>query len=155
MVLDQSDSAIKANIMKHIKTSLLSLTMFALFFTGCKTLNNTQKGAVLGGAGGAVVGGVIGKAAGNTAMGAIIGAAVGGVTGAVIGKKMDKQAKEIKNEVPDAKVERVGEGIVVEFNEKILFGFDRSDLSGTSTKNLDKLASILQRYPDTNIEVQG
>jgi len=28
---------------------------------------------------------------------------------------MDKQAEEIKNEVPGAKVERAGEGIVVEF----------------------------------------
>jgi len=33
----------------------------------------------------------------------------------VIGRKMDKQAEEIKNEVPGAKVERAGEGIVVEF----------------------------------------
>jgi len=127
----------------------------AIILAGCKSMNKTQKGAVIGTAGGAAVGAVIGKAAGNTALGAIIGAAVGGTTGVIIGKKMDKQAKEIKNDVPGAKVDRVGEGIVVEFNEKILFGFDRSDLSGTSTKNLDKLASILQRYPDTNIEVQG
>lgn len=36
---------------------------------------------------------------------------------------MDKQAEEIKNKVPGATVERVGEGIVVEFlitaNEKM------------------------------------
>ena len=78
--------------------------------------------AAVGAAGGAAVGGVIGRASGNTALGAIIGATVGGVTGAVIGRKMDKQAKEIENEVPGAKVERVGEGIVVDFEEKILFG---------------------------------
>ena len=137
------------------KKILIIWSATAIVLAGCKNMNKTQKGAVIGTAGGAAVGAVIGKAAGNTAMGAIIGAAVGGTTGVIIGKKMDKQAKEIKNDVPGAKVERVGEGIVVEFNEKILFGFDRADLSGTSSKNLDKLASILERYPDTNIEIQG
>jgi outer membrane protein OmpA-like peptidoglycan-associated protein len=137
------------------KQILIVWSSIAIVLAGCKNMNKTQKGAVIGTAGGAAVGAVIGKAAGNTAMGAIIGAAVGGTTGVIIGKKMDKQATEIKNDVPGAKVERVGEGIVVEFNEKILFGFDRADLSSTSAKNLDKLASILERYPDTNIEIQG
>ena len=146
----------KANYHLHVgKKFLLICSATAIILSGCKNMNKTQKGAVIGTAGGAAMGAVIGKAAGNTAMGAIIGAAVGGATGAIIGKKMDKQAKEIKNDVPGAKVERVGEGIVVEFNEKILFGFDRSDLSSSATGNLDKLASILSKYPDTNIEIQG
>jgi outer membrane protein OmpA-like peptidoglycan-associated protein len=130
--------------------AIVSVTMFS-----CKSMNKTQKGAVIGTAGGAAVGAVIGKAAGNTALGAIIGATVGGVTGAVIGKKMDKQAEEIKKEVPDAKVERVEEGIVVEFNSKILFGFDRSDLANSAQGNLNDLVTILNKYPDTNIEIQG
>ncbi len=129
--------------------------LLAILMPACKTMNKTQKGAAIGAVSGAVVGGVIGKVAGNTAMGAIIGATVGGVTGAVIGRQMDKQAEEIKNEVPGAKVERVGEGIVVEFNNKILFGFDRSDLGDGAKKSLDELVKILNKYPDTNIEVQG
>jgi outer membrane protein OmpA-like peptidoglycan-associated protein len=143
---------------KHLLAAKKSIMIFSatiILLAGCKNMNKTQKGAVIGTAGGAAVGAVIGKAAGNTAMGAIIGAAVGGVTGAVIGKKMDKQAKEIEKDVPGAKVERVGEGIVVEFSEKILFGFDRSDLTNSATKNLDKLSTILQKYPDTDIEIQG
>ncbi len=68
---------------------------------------------------------------------------------------MDKQAEEIKNEVPGAKVERVGEGIVVEFNNKILFGFDKSDLSDNAKSSLNDLVTILNKYPDTDIEVQG
>lgn len=129
--------------------------MIMILLTDCKTMNKTQKGAVIGTAGGAAVGAVIGKAAGNTALGAIVGATVGGVTGAIIGRKMDKQAEEIKKDVPDAKVERVGEGIVVEFNSKILFGFDRSDLTSDATSNLNKLITILNKYPETNIEIQG
>src|SRR3982750_3985912 len=103
--------------LRLFKKSLFIVSAFAVILFGCKNMNKTQKGAVIGAAGGGAMGAVIGKAAGNTA----IGATVGGVTGAIIGKKMDKQAKEIKNDVPGAKVERVGEGIVVEFSEKILF----------------------------------
>ncbi|MGB5030255.1 MAG: OmpA family protein, partial [Chitinophagaceae bacterium] len=138
-----------------MKTFLISLLMVAIFSAGCKTMNKSQKGAVIGTAGGGAVGAVIGKATGNTLLGAIIGATVGGVAGAVIGNKMDKQAEEIKNEIPDAVVLRVGEGIVIEFNNKILFGFDQSTLSPESRTSLDKLVVILQKYPDTNIEVQG
>jgi len=126
-----------------------------ILFTGCKSMNKSQKGAVIGTAGGAAAGAVIGKAAGNTALGAIIGATVGGVTGAVIGRKMDKQAEEIKKANPDAKVERIGEGIVVEFTDKILFDFDRSNLTAGAMTNLDKVVDVLKKYPDTDIEVQG
>src|SRR5688572_13110100 len=140
---------------KIMRISLMILIVFAVSLSSCKTMTKSQKGAVIGGAGGAVVGGVVGRAVGNTALGAIIGAAVGGVTGAVIGRKMDKQAKEIEQEVPGAKVERVGEGIVVDFNEKILFGYDKSDLNNSAESNLDKLVSILKDYPDTNLEIQG
>lgn len=138
-----------------MKILIAVFLMVGVFSTGCKTWNKTQKGAVIGTAGGAAAGAVIGRAAGNTALGAIIGAAVGGVTGAVIGRKMDKQAEEMKKDIPDATVERVGEGIIIEFNSKILFGFDQSSLSADARKNLGKLVTILQKYPDTNIEAQG
>ena len=141
--------------MRSIQKTLTGIALVALILSGCKSMNKTQKGAVIGTAGGGAIGAVIGKAAGNTALGAIIGAAVGGATGAVIGHKMDKQAKEIEAKVPGAKVERVGEGINVTFNEKILFGFDKSDLSATAQGNLDKLAAVLKEYPDTDIEIQG
>jgi outer membrane protein OmpA-like peptidoglycan-associated protein len=141
--------------MKTIKILITGFLVVAIFSAGCKTMNKTQKGAVIGTAGGAAAGAVIGKAAGNTAMGAIIGAVAGGVTGAVIGRQMDKQAEEMKKAIPDAEVVRVGEGIVIEFNSKILFGFDQSGLTTDARANLGKLLAILQKYPDTNIEVQG
>jgi outer membrane protein OmpA-like peptidoglycan-associated protein len=140
--------------MKSIKLALVAMVA-VLSMAGCKSWNKSQKGAVIGAAGGAAVGGVIGKAAKNPALGAIIGATVGGAAGAIIGHQMDKQAEEIKNELPDAKVERVGEGIVVEFNNKILFGFDSYALTDASKKSLDELRDILNKYSDTNIEVQG
>ncbi len=141
--------------MKIIRIVVFILLTTGIFSIGCKTLNRAQKGAIIGTAGGAAAGAIIGRVAGNTGLGAIIGATVGGVTGAVIGNKMDKQAAEMKKNIPDATVERVGEGIIIEFNNRILFGFDQSDLSGDAKSNLDKLIVILQKYPDTNIEIQG
>lgn len=130
--------------------------MLAVVFTGCKT-TRTQRGAAIGAGAGAAAGAIIGKTAGNTGVGAIIGATVGGVAGAIIGKKMDKQAEEIAKEIPNAEViHQEGEqGIVVNFNSKVLFGTDKSDLSDKSKTTIDDLAQILNKYPDTDLTIQG
>jgi outer membrane protein OmpA-like peptidoglycan-associated protein len=141
--------------MKELRLVMVTLLGAILIMAGCASWNKTQKGAVVGTAAGGAMGAVIGNAAGNAALGAIIGAAVGGTTGAVIGHQMDKQAEEIAKTVPDAKVERVGEGIIVEFNSNVLFGFDKTNLSADAKTSLDKLVKVLGSYPDTNIEVQG
>lgn len=141
--------------MKNLKLSFAVLIITALLFSGCSSLNKTQKGGAIGVVAGGAMGSIIGRVSGNTALGAIIGATVGGATGAVIGNQMDKQAEAIQNTVPDAKVERVGEGIVVEFSSNVLFGFDKSSLSNEAKSNLDKLVTVLNSYPDTDIEVQG
>ena len=141
--------------MKKNRIKMAVALFSVLLITSCASLNKTQKGGAIGAVAGGAMGAVIGKAAGNTGLGAIIGAAVGGGTGAIIGNKMDKQAQEIKNTVPDAKVERVGEGIVVEFSSNVLFGFDSKTLSSEAKSNLDKLVKVLNVYPDTDIEVQG
>lgn len=141
--------------MKSIRTVAIGLLLFSMLGVGCKSWNSTKKGAVIGTSGGAVIGAVVGRASGNTALGALIGATVGGTTGVIIGKKMDKQAEELRSKIPGVKVYRVGEGIIVEFSDKILFGFDKSDLSSGAKGNLDKLVTVLSNYPDTDIEVQG
>jgi outer membrane protein OmpA-like peptidoglycan-associated protein len=141
--------------MKGLNVILTEVVMATLLLAGCASMTKTQKGAAIGTAGGAATGAVVGRAAGNTALGAIIGATVGGVTGAVIGHQMDKQAEELKNEVPDATVERVGEGIVVELSDKVLFDFGKSDLTPASKQSLDKIVVVFNKYPETNIEIQG
>jgi outer membrane protein OmpA-like peptidoglycan-associated protein len=140
---------------KIIRSSLLIVIAFAVSLSACNTMTKSQKGAVIGGAGGAVVGGVVGRSVGNTAMGAIIGAAVGGVTGAVIGRNMDKQAEELAKEMGDADVIREGEAIVIRFKEQVLFAYDRSDLNVAAQGSLDKLKAALIKYPETNILVIG
>jgi len=153
---------------KMLGNTSLILAVIMLMATGCSTVQKTnkqQRGAVIGAAGGAVIGGVIGNnvGKGNTVLGAIIGSVIGGVAGGVIGNKMDRQAEKIKNEIPGAEVQRVGEGIVVTFNEKnpdgskmgVYFDFDKSEITSNSKLALDKLIQIFKEYPETNLLVEG
>ncbi|MDB5047515.1 MAG: rane protein [Fibrobacteres bacterium] len=124
-------------------------------FAGCANMNKAGNGALIGAGSGGVIGGLIGRATGNTAAGAIIGAAVGGTAGAAIGHYMDKQAAELQRDLKDAKVERVGEGIKITFNSGILFDVDSDKLRTEAKTNLKNLATVLNKYDDTEIMVQG
>ncbi len=137
-----------------VKFYLLVILATAVISTGCAT-SNAFRGGAIGAAGGGVIGGVIGHYAGNTAIGAIIGAAVGGTTGALIGASMDRQAEEMKKDLQGAKVERVGEGIKITFDSGLLFKTNSAMLGSTAQSNIKKLSAILNKYPDTNILVEG
>ncbi len=140
--------------MKRTIVLILTLSLVA-WSAGCASWSKTAKGAAIGAAGGAVVGGAIGKAAGNTLLGAIAGAAVGGAAGAYIGRQMDKQAAEMRQDLEGATIERIGEGIKITFDSGLLFDVNKYDLRPESRDNLVKLAAILNKYPDTNILIEG
>jgi outer membrane protein OmpA-like peptidoglycan-associated protein len=140
----------KRSLLKFIAVSLAAASLW-----GCSA-SNTVKGGAIGAGAGAILGGVIGNQVGNhTAIGAIIGAAVGGTAGALIGHYMDKQAEEIQNDIKDAKVERVGEGIKITFNSGILFAVNASTLTSQAQSNISELSKILIKYKDTNILIEG
>lgn len=131
-------------------------------FTSCeavKNTNNTQRGVAIGAVGGAVLGGVLGNnigKGGNGALGAVLGGVIGGAAGGVIGNKMDKQAREIETALPGAQVERVGEGIKLVLGENaVRFDTNKSTLTVLAKANLDKLVTVFNQYPDTNIQVYG
>ena len=142
----------------RLGTLLAAAAFVAAGTSGCASLQNltkTQKGAIVGGAAGTAVGAVVGKYAGSTTKGAIVGAVVGGAAGAVIGHRMDEKAKEIEAKLPDAKVERVGEGILVTMPSGLLFDFDSSTLRAASMKDLANLANTLTDMSDTELLVAG
>jgi outer membrane protein OmpA-like peptidoglycan-associated protein len=139
--------------MKYLKLISLSLVL-AMGLSSC-AWNRAATGGVIGAGTGGLLGGIIGKQLGNTAAGAIIGAAVGGAAGAAIGHYMDKQADEMRRDLRNAKVERVGEGIKITFDSGILFAVGKSDLTSVSTTNINDLARILSKYKDTNILIEG
>ena len=129
--------------------------MVAVLLTNCKSANNTQKGTAIGAVAGTATGALLGGGGRSSIFGALIGAAVGGGAGYLIGHHMDKQAQEIKQAVPDAQVERVGEGINMTFNSGLLFTVNSSALSEAAKANLEKVAGVFVKYPETNILIEG
>jgi len=136
----------------RLTSGVLAVT---LVVGGCSSLSRTEKGAIIGAGAGGAVGGVIGNQTGSTTRGAIIGAVVGGVVGGVIGRQMDKQADELAQNIPGAKVERVGEGIHVTFESGLLFDFDSDRVRQAAATNLRNLASSLGEYPNTDLLIVG
>lgn len=133
---------------------ILLILLGVQVIVGCKA-SSTAKGTAIGAGAGGVIGGIIGKQSNNTAVGAIIGAAVGGTAGALIGHHMDKQAEELKADLKGARVERVGEGIKITFDSGLMFDFDSYNLTAGTKQNLTGLAKTLNKYPDTNILIEG
>jgi outer membrane protein OmpA-like peptidoglycan-associated protein len=76
-----------------------------------------------------------------------------------VGKYMNDQAEEMQKEVPEAKMGRVGQDeeskINLTFGSEFLFDTDKSTLKPNTIVNINKLAEILRKYPDTNILVEG
>lgn len=148
--------------LNKIGTVLFTLVLI-ISLTNCKAIqnaNNKQKGAVIGTAGGAVIGAIIGNnvgKGGNGELGAVIGGVVGGTAGVLIGNKMDKQAQKIEEEIPGAEVERVDDAIVVTFDENsgVYFATDKYNINTASQTTLNKLSGVFKEYPDTNILVVG
>lgn len=121
--------------------------------TACLTVlggcTATQKGAAIGGLAGAATG-----AAAGGGKGAVIGGAAGTMAGAIVGNYMEKQKKDLQK-VPGADVKRVGDELVVTFQNPILFDTDSSVLKTGARQMLDDIADVLQKYPDTNVLVKG
>ena len=83
--------------MNFIKKAIAASTLFALVFAGCESKAGT--GAIVGGVGGAAVGGLIGsKSHARAGEGALIGGAVGALGGALVGHGMDNADEKKKQE---------------------------------------------------------
>ena len=142
-ILPWSERSHKTVRVRRDGITLALVTLLSLAGTGCSSLSNTQRGALIGAGAGGAVGAVVGNAAGSTAKGAIIGAVVGGAAGAIIGSRMNDRAETLERELDNATIERVGEGILVTFDSGILFGFDSSTLRAQAQNNLSDLARVL------------
>src|SRR3569623_253059 len=123
------------------------LTVLSAMLLGCASdgsMSRTQKGAVIGGASGVALGGLMGSKRGNAGTGAVLGG--------VGGRYMDNQAKELEQV---AETERVDDGIIVTMKDKILFDFNSSELKASSRASLQKMADVFKKYEKTNLTVTG
>lgn len=148
------ESKNRQNIISLTKTAFMVSLILIFSMTSCGT-SRAFKGGLIGASAGGVVGGLIGHQTGNTAVGVLIGAAVGGTAGALIGNHMDKQAKELQKDLSGATVQRVGEGILITFNEGMQFDVDSYKVPSSGTVNLNELAEVLLKYEDTDILIEG
>ena len=127
----------------------------AVLATAMLTLNGCSTNLGTGALGGAAAGAAIGGLASGSVRGAIVGAAVGGAAGAAIGAVMDAQADDLQDKLPNARVERLGEGIAVTFDSGILFAVDQSALQSAGQQNLRDLSTSLDEYEGTEVLVVG
>lgn len=142
--------------MNKIKGMTIAMGMLAV--VGCATKQGT--GSLIGGGGGAIIGGIIGKLAGNTAVGAAIGGAVGAGAGAIIGHHMDKVAEQAKKQVENAKVEEVTDNnglkaVKVTFDSGILFATNKAELNSASKTDLAKFSNVLKNNTDCHVDIYG
>lgn len=149
--------------MKSICAAVLCGSL--LFGTVSCNMSNTGKGALIGGGSGAGVGAALGGILGGgkgAGIGAGIGAAVGAGVGALIGNHMDKQKKELEQELANsAKVEETTDSttglkaIRVTFEGGILFPTGKYTINEQAKANLAKFATNLKQNPNTDLQILG
>lgn len=152
--------------MKLFKTACIAVLAAGMMLgeCACSSMTQTGKGALIGGGGGAALGAGLGALIGGgkgAGIGSAIGAAVGAGAGALIGNKMDKQKKQLQQELgQQATVEETTDqnglkAIKVTFEGGILFPTSKYSLNPQAKADLTRFAASLQQNPDTNVQIYG
>ena len=115
----------------------------------------TVIGSGLGAIGGYLLGDLIGGRRDRTER--IVGAGIGAVAGGLVGQYMDRQEQELRRrtEGTGVVVERRGDELVLTMPSGITFAHDRFDVQPQFQPVLNEVASTLQAYPSTMIDVYG
>lgn len=129
----------------------------------CATLDTRQKkGTAAGAVTGAVVGAVIGQAIGGdtrgTLWGAAIGSVVGGIAGYEIASYMDQQEQQLNAVAAQSQamsVSRSQNVLTTTFKADALFDFDSATLKPGAFAEIDRVARVLNDYPQTVVRVEG
>lgn len=148
--------------------SVAVIVLIVVGLTGCATNTThekTKQGAGLGALIGAVSGAIIGYQAdhsGGALRGALIGGAAGGALGAGAGAYMDKQQTEFEQQLAyeqdqhQIEIERQQNEILkLTMSSEVSFDFNSARIKRSFEPSLDKIADIMNRYPQTRIVVAG
>jgi len=145
--------------MKKSTVTLFILTAF--LWSGCAEMSKTQKGAAIGAGIGTAVGAGVGYAVGGkkgAAIGAGTGLLVGGLSGAAIGKYMDNQERELREglaRTEAASIRREQDILAVTFKSDFMFDVNSSVIKPGAYQEIDRVAQVLNKYPQTRIRVEG
>jgi outer membrane protein OmpA-like peptidoglycan-associated protein len=141
----------------------LAVTLFA---TACTTLDpytreeqtaRAQRQAVIGAAAGAVAGLITGDSSMERKKRALVGAGLGALAGAGVGTYMDRQEAKLRQELDrtGVSVTRIGDNITLNMPGNVTFATDSSALNANFYEVLNSVATVLDEYEQTVIEVAG
>lgn len=161
--------------MKLVKP-LIASTVAAFILTGCynepglvqdNSYNRTKTGAATGAVAGALIGYNTGHHSGKRA---VIGGLLGALAGGAIGYSLDQQANEVAralgtgvNNDPLAALDPENDIIVsktdayvhIMFRDDMMFATNSSNLQPNAKYKVQKIAQLLQNYPQTVVGVAG
>jgi outer membrane protein OmpA-like peptidoglycan-associated protein len=161
--------------MKLLKPILAS-TVAALLLSGCYNEpglveDNSYDRTKTGAAAGALAGAIIGYNSGHhSAERAIIGGLLGAAAGGALGYSLDNQANEIAhalgtgvNNDPlaaldpnnDIIVSKSPDYVKIMFRDRMMFATNSSTLRPSAKSKVQKVAQLLQNYPQTVVGVAG
>ena len=144
-------------------TAALLLAAFVLTVSACASLQDastnpayakTRTGTGIGAAAGAVIGLLT---HGDKFDNALIGAALGGIAGGAIGNYQDRQEQKLRQQMAGTGVQvvRKDDNITLNMPGGITFLSNAADVRAESYPILDKVASTLNEYHETMVEVAG
>lgn len=119
--------------------------------------NRTRNNALIGAGIGVVAGLLSGGDATERRQRALVGAGVGGLAGGAIGAYQDRQEADLRRQMQGTGVDvvRQGDNITLNMPGSVTFAFDKSEVQPQFYPVLDNVASTLQQYNQTIIEVAG
>jgi len=158
-----------------MKKLVICVSLLALTASGCAT--KTQTGGLVGTGVGAAVGAGLGQAIGRstsaTLIGAAAGAVAGGLAGTAIGRYMDRQENDMRQALATSEAASIqrehmilsqaessrAQGdldvLTVTFKSDYLFAVNSSILQVGGYDELNRVATILNKYPQTTIQIAG
>ena len=147
--------------MPTLRLSLPLAAAAGLALTACQqplpnqTGNQTQQGALIGAGIGALAGSLTGDDTDERIRNAAIGAAAVGAVGAAVGYSLDRQEAELRAELGQGTITNTGNQLVVTLPQDVLFATDSATVSGGSQSDLLAVATSLNRYPQSTVNVIG
>ncbi len=117
---------------------------------------NLKNGALIGAGAGAVIG-ALSRGDGNRDQGAVKGALIGAALGAGGGALLDRQERDLRESLgnDNVTITNTGDRLIVTLPQDILFASGSSSVRPDLQRDLGTVASNLQAYPDSSIQVIG
>lgn len=123
--------------------------------TGERRISRAAIGAAVGGAGGLLLGDLLGGRRDRTEK--IVGAGIGVLAGTAVGAYMDRQEQELRRQTAGTGVvvERQGDELLLTVPAGITFPINSFQIQPQFFATLDQLAQTMNNYPSTLIDVYG